>query len=111
MIDDVDGLVDLDVLDDVLVAELELGPAPDVRDVLEAAGLEIVETDNPIVARQKLVAEVRAEEARASRHHSGRHLQARVARGSGRRAGPNELLTAGDVSSERVRASMPAKRR
>ena len=73
MVDDVDRLVDLDVLDDVVVAELELRPAADVRDVLEAAGLEVVEADHAIVAREKVVAEMRAEEARASGDHSSRH--------------------------------------
>jgi hypothetical protein len=38
VVDDVDGLVDLDVLDGVVVTELELRPAADVRDVLETAG-------------------------------------------------------------------------
>jgi hypothetical protein len=73
VVHEVDCLVDLDVLDDVVVAELEFGPAPDVRDVLEASCLEVVETDHPIVTRQKHVAEVRAEEARASGDHSRRH--------------------------------------
>jgi len=40
VVDDVHGLVDLDVLDDVVVPELELRPAPDVRDVLETGSLE-----------------------------------------------------------------------
>jgi hypothetical protein len=34
------------VLDDVVVAELELRPAPDVSDVLEAARLEVVDADH-----------------------------------------------------------------
>ena len=58
VVDDVDGLVDLDVLDGVVVSELELRPAADVRDVLETAGLEVVDADHPVVAPQQVVAEM-----------------------------------------------------
>ena len=51
-------IVDLDVFDYVVIAELELRPAADVRDVLEAAGLEVVDADHAIVPREQRVAKM-----------------------------------------------------
>ncbi len=55
--DEVDGLVDPDPVDDVLVDEGE-GPVAKVLDVLERSGLEVVDADHPVVLRQQVVAEV-----------------------------------------------------
>src|SRR4051812_41547810 len=73
VVDDVDRLADVDVLDDVVVHERELGPATDVRDVLEAAGLEVVDADDAVVPRQQVIAEMGAEEPRATRYDRSRH--------------------------------------
>jgi hypothetical protein len=60
--DDVDGLVEIDVLDEVVVDEGE-GVVTDVLEVLERARLEVVETENAITLPEQVVAEVGTEEA------------------------------------------------
>src|SRR5262249_9218281 len=83
--DVVDGLVDPDPVDDVLVDEREPVVAA-VLDVLERAGLEVVDADDPVAAPEEVVAEMGAEEAGAS--------------GDDRRWHPRIVLT-GQVSARR----------
>src|SRR5262249_21750411 len=102
--DEVDGLGELDVLGDVVVQELEV--APEVLDVHERARDEVVDADHAMPALDKVLAEVRAEEARASRHDRGRHLRdgSQSTSGSTRSAqGATECS-----SSTRARRSAPA---
>ncbi len=73
MIDKVDGLVDLIGVDDVDVDVLEPRGIADVLDVGQGAGLEVVGADDPVPARQQLVAQVRAQEAGASGYQAGGH--------------------------------------
>jgi hypothetical protein len=71
--DDVDGLVDPDVLDDVVVEEDEVAGA-DVLEVRERARIEVVDADHAVVAREQVLAEVTAEESRAPGHDRSRHV-------------------------------------
>jgi hypothetical protein len=57
MKDEVDGLVDLDVLDDVVIEECE-GVFADVLDVAQGAGLEVVHADNAVTLREQVIAEM-----------------------------------------------------
>jgi len=59
-------------LGDVDVAELEFGVA-DVGDVLQRAGLEVVEADHPVPLAEQVLAEMGTEEAGAAGHYAGRH--------------------------------------
>jgi hypothetical protein len=68
VVDEVDRLVDLVVVGDVEHLEPEVRAVLDVPDVLERAGLEVVRADDAVTARQQVVAQVRAEEARATGH-------------------------------------------
>jgi hypothetical protein len=72
VVDEVDVVGDVDVGGDVDVAELEVVLA-DVGDVLERAGLEVVEADHPIALGEQMLAEVRAEKAGTAGNHAGRH--------------------------------------
>jgi len=55
--DVIDVPVDPDRLDDVVVTERK-AVAADVRNVLERAGLEVVDTDDPVAVLQEVVAEM-----------------------------------------------------
>jgi hypothetical protein len=66
VVDEVDGLVDLEMLGQVVVAEDEV-VAPDVRDVAQRARHEVVHADDAMAARKEGVAEVRPQEPRAAR--------------------------------------------
>ena len=46
--------------------EAKAGALPDVADVREVAGLEVVDADHAVLAREQVVAQVRAEEAAAA---------------------------------------------
>ena len=72
MVDEVDRLVDLELLGDVVVEEDEVVVA-DVLDVAQGARVEVVDADHAVPAREQLVAEVGAEEARSAGDHRGRH--------------------------------------
>ena len=72
VVDEVDVLGDVDVLDDVDVAEVE-GRVADVLDVLQRAGLEVVDADHPVPLAEQVLAEVGAEEAGAAGDHTGAH--------------------------------------
>ena len=63
---------DVDVLGDVGVAELEFLVA-DVRDVLQRAGLEVVEAEHAMSLPEQVLAEVGAEETGAAGDYAGRH--------------------------------------
>ena len=65
MEDEIHRLVDPDRLADVVVPELERIGAR-MRDVLERAGVEIVDADHPVPVLEQVVAEVRAEESGAT---------------------------------------------
>ena len=73
MVDDVDGLVDLDRLRHVVVEERE-GVAAQVRDVVERARQQIVDADHPVADGDEVVAEMRPEESRPTGDDGGRHL-------------------------------------
>jgi hypothetical protein len=64
VVDAGDRLVDLEVLDHVVVAEREV-LVPDVLDVVERARVEVVDADDAIALVEQVLAQVRAEEARA----------------------------------------------
>ncbi len=72
MEDEVDGLLDLDVLDHVVVHERERVVA-DVLDISERACLEVVYTDNAMPLLEKVVAEMRAEETGSAGDNRGWH--------------------------------------
>ena len=55
MIDEVDVVVEEQRVGQVLVQERELGIA-DVLDVLERAGIEVVEADHPVALGQQVIA-------------------------------------------------------
>jgi hypothetical protein len=57
--------LDVDVVDAVVVAELE-GVVAQVLDVLERAGVEVVEADHTPVALEQVLAEMGAEKAGAA---------------------------------------------
>ena len=75
VVDEVHRLVDEVRLDDVRVHEPELRHA-DVVDVGEGSRLEVVDADHPTSAPQELVAQMRPEEPRATRHEAGGHTGA-----------------------------------
>ena len=62
---DIHGPGQLEVLDEVVMHELEITD-PDVLDVLQRTGLEIVDTHNPIVACR---AGTHRDETRGTRPH------------------------------------------
>ena len=72
VVDEVDGLVDLDRLDHVAVHERER-IVPQVVDVLERRDDEVVDADDAVAALEQRLAEVGAEEARAAGHDRSRH--------------------------------------
>jgi hypothetical protein len=65
VVDDVHIPLDLDVLRDVVVDEFE-ALSPQVLDVLERAGVEVVDADDAEAARDQVIAEMGAEEAGSS---------------------------------------------
>src|SRR6185437_8876095 len=73
VVDEVDRLVDLVGLDDVYVHVPEALGVADVLDVGQGAGLEVVGADDPVPAREQLVAQVRAQEAGAAGYQAGGH--------------------------------------
>ena len=72
VVDEVDPLVDLVVACDVEMLEPEV-VALQVLDVVERAGVEVVDADDPVAAVEQVVAEVGAKKARAAGHQTGRH--------------------------------------
>jgi hypothetical protein len=72
VVDEVDRLVDLVVVGDVDGLEAER-VASDVAHVGEAAGLEVVDADHAVTARQQVVAQVRTEEPGTARDERGGH--------------------------------------
>jgi hypothetical protein len=54
------------------VQEGELGIA-DVLDVLERAGIEVVEADHPVVLGQQVIAQVRAQKSGSPGDDAGAH--------------------------------------
>jgi RecJ-like exonuclease len=84
VIDDVHLLiVDVERLDDVPVLVPELR-APDVVDVGEGPGLEVVDADHAMTASQQLVAQMRPEESRTTRDEAGGHCARRISAATGR---------------------------
>src|SRR5204863_7012243 len=73
VVDEVDRFVDLVARGDVEQLEAEV-VALEVLDVLERSRVEVVDADHAVSALQEEVAEMRAEEARATGHEAGRHL-------------------------------------
>ena len=59
VIDEIDGLRDLEMRSDVVIDEHE-AVAPEVLDVLERAGLEVVDADDPAAVGDEGVAEIPA---------------------------------------------------
>ena len=70
MVDEIDRLVDLETLDQVVVAEDESLVA-DVLDVLKRSGVEIVHTDDAVAVSyvEEVLAEMGSEEARPAGNH------------------------------------------
>ena len=73
VVDVVDGLLDEVRVDDVDVEVDEALAVADVLDVGERPGLEVVGADDAVRTCEQLVAEVRAEEPRASCYQAGCH--------------------------------------
>ena len=73
VVDEVDRLVDLQVLGQVVVQEDEV-VVPDVLDVPQRAGDEVVDADHPQAAAEQVLAEVGAEEAGAPGDDRSRHV-------------------------------------
>src|SRR5262245_59204305 len=73
MEDEVDRLGDREVLCQVVAHEDEV-VAADVLDVLERPRIEVVDAEHPVARGQQMVAEMRADEARAAGHESGGHV-------------------------------------
>src|SRR5204863_8466045 len=63
--DEIDRLCDLDMSGDVVIQERER-VAAEVLHVLEASCLEAVDADDPVAARDQVIAEVRAQKAGAA---------------------------------------------
>jgi hypothetical protein len=80
VVDTVDVLVEEERLREVVLEEPEVAVA-DVLDVLQRAGVEVVDADHPKAVREEAVAEMRAEEPRASRDQAGAHRGARITAG------------------------------
>ena len=74
VIDEVDGLVDEVRVDDVDV-EMDEVLAPDVLDVRERSGLQVVDADDAMAAGQQLIAQVRAEESGPARDDTRCHCR------------------------------------
>jgi hypothetical protein len=70
--DDVDRLLELEMLGQVVVSEHQLRRA-DVLDVLQAAGVEIVDADDPVALPEQVVAEMGSDEPRPAGDDSGGH--------------------------------------
>ena len=64
--DVVDRAVDMDRVDDVVVQKRKLVTL-DVGDVLQRAGVEVVDADHPVPLGQQVVAEMRPEEPGSAR--------------------------------------------
>ena len=73
MVDEVDRLLDEVRLDDVDAEVHEALGVADVLDVRQRAGLEVVDADHAVPAREQLVAQMRAEEAGAAGDQTGGH--------------------------------------
>ena len=71
--DHVHGLLEKEWLGEVVLNEPKIRTIPDVLNVLERAGIEVVNTDDPISVAQKEVTYVRAEETGAARHYRSPH--------------------------------------
>ena len=69
---EIDGLIDLDVLDHVVVQERERVVA-NVLDVPQRAGLEVVHADNAVTLLEQVIAKVRAEEPGSAGDYCGGH--------------------------------------
>src|ERR1043165_9608509 len=69
----IDRSLDVNVVRDVVLDEREAVVAEEVRDVRRAAGDEVVDADHFVAAREKELAEVRAEEAGAARDQGTAH--------------------------------------
>ena len=93
VVDEVDRPCDLEVLDHVVVEELE-PLVPDVLDVCERARVQVVDAEDAVALLEEVVAEMRAEEAGASGHESGRHGERCYSAVPIEATVPNEALTA-----------------
>ena len=63
MPDEIHRLLEEDELSDILLNELEGRVPTEVSNVLDAAGDEVIQADDPVAARQQKVGQMRAEEA------------------------------------------------
>ena len=69
----VDAALDRHAVHDVVLDQLEVGTVDEVGDVLAGARREVVDGDDVPPPREERLAEVRAQEPRASRDHGTRH--------------------------------------
>src|SRR6476660_2116225 len=72
VVDDVDGLCDVQVQRDVLVDEEELFP-PEVLHVLERARVQVVDADDAIPLRDEVIAEMGTEKPGPASNDGRRH--------------------------------------
>ena len=72
VVDEVDVLGNVDLLDDVDVAEVE-GVVADVLDVLQRPRLQVVDADHPMALAKQVLAQMGAEEPGASGDYAGAH--------------------------------------
>jgi hypothetical protein len=63
---EVDGLLEEEGLGEIVVQGLELRLVRDVLDVLERAGVEVVDADDTVPLGEQVIAEVGADEAGAA---------------------------------------------
>jgi hypothetical protein len=63
---EVDGLLEEEGLGEIVVQGLELRLGRDVLDVLERAGVEVVDADDTVPLGEQVIAEVGADEAGAA---------------------------------------------
>jgi hypothetical protein len=73
VVDEVEGLIHVVGVDDVEVEVDEALAVADVLDVRQRPRLQVVHADDPVSAREQLVAQVRAEKAGAAGDEAGGH--------------------------------------
>ncbi len=96
VVDEVERLVDGDRLDDVVMHEEER-VVPEMCDVLERRGLQVVEAEHAMAALEKRLAKVRAEETDATGDERGRHVSMLSTRSGGSKRSPRCAQRLGHV--------------
>ena len=83
----------------------------DVLDVLQRAGVEVVDADHPVALGQQVIAQVRAEEPGSAGDDAGAHRRARIPAAGGVREPPGVGLGMGASAAEHgARRPAPGRR-